>query len=81
MNQTYLQTFPVSGTKWLVSPKNGWSPRWRAGDPQELFRGLVSMGPHNDDIGPDGRFLALTRPSAMTLAPITVVQNWKVTAK
>lgn len=104
-NQVYLQTFPVSGTKWLVSPDRGWAPRWQAdgkrlfydrtgemtavdlleltterlrtSKPQPLFRGLISMGPHNYDIAADGRFLVLTRPSAARLASVTVVQNWQ----
>jgi DNA-binding winged helix-turn-helix (wHTH) protein/Tol biopolymer transport system component len=34
--EVYLQTFPPSGPKWLVSAEGGCQPRWRA-DGRELF--------------------------------------------
>jgi Tol biopolymer transport system component len=35
-NEVYLQTFPPSGERWLVSQTGGSSPKWR-GDGRELF--------------------------------------------
>jgi Tol biopolymer transport system component len=35
-DEVYVQTFPASGGKWLVSPNGGYAPQWR-GDGKELF--------------------------------------------
>ncbi len=47
MDQIYVQPFPVSGPKWMVSTSGGRQPRWRR-DGKELFY-----------VAPDGKLMAV----------------------
>lgn len=51
---------------------------FKAGVPERLFQGLMSIPPHNYDVAPDGRrFLVVsTRGAQDRPAPIVVVLNW-----
>ena len=49
------------------------------GSAKPLFRGLLSLSPHNRHVAPDGRHLVLTNPDASqgVMAPLTVIVNWR----
>ena len=69
--EVYVQTFPVSGGKWLISSGGGSQPRWR-GDGKELFyiapdRRLMSVS-----VSPSATFEA----SAPTPLFLTQVSNY-----
>ncbi|MDO8677505.1 MAG: protein kinase [Acidobacteriota bacterium] len=51
----------------------------KAGTPQELFRGLQNVPPHNYDLSPDGRrFLVVSSNMVLGASPpIIVMFNWK----
>ena len=48
VDQIYVQPFPTSGPKWMVSTSGGRQPRWRR-DGKELFF-----------VAPDGKLMAVT---------------------
>jgi len=78
--QMVVQPFPNASGKWQVSTGGGTYPRWRA-DGKELY----FIGPDGKlmaaTVSSDGRFLinqVLDDPSA---TPITLILNWKPSAR
>jgi Tol biopolymer transport system component len=61
--EVYVQTFPVTGNKWVVSTNGGAEPRWR-GDGRELFYVANDGKLMAVDIGTGAGFVAST-PKAL----------------